>query len=120
MTLNFFRKIPRPSTVILLTLFLSGPVLQAAGQAVWPQDRSDIPADHTVRYGKLPNGLTYAIMPNIEPQNRVSVRLLVKAGSLEETENQRGLAHYLELMAFNGTRDFPSDSMVEYFQRIGM
>lgn len=81
---------------------------------------TDLVPDERANWGKLPNGLTYAIMPNVEPPDRVSMRIYVRAGSLMETEAQRGLAHFLEHMAFNGTRHFPADKMVEYFQRLGM
>ncbi|MCB1087361.1 MAG: insulinase family protein [Verrucomicrobiae bacterium] len=113
---------------VLLT-FLCGllPVLSHA-QATKPapdpvplaQDGSDIPVDPAVTWGVLDNGLRYAILPNSEPPNRVSLRLYVDAGSLMETDSQQGLAHFLEHMAFNGTKEFPAGEMVEYFQRLGM
>lgn len=81
---------------------------------------SDIPVDDAVTWGVLDNGLRYAILPNAEPPNRVSLRLFVDAGSLMETDEQQGLAHFLEHMAFNGTTNFPAGEMVEYFQRLGM
>lgn len=81
---------------------------------------SDIPTDAAVTWGVLENGLRYAILPNEEPPNRVSLRLYVDAGSLMEADNQQGLAHFLEHMAFNGTTNFPAGEMVEYFQRLGM
>lgn len=81
---------------------------------------SDIPADPAVTWGLLPNGMRYAILPNAEPPERVSLRLYVDAGSLMERDDQQGLAHFLEHMAFNGTENFPAGEMVEYFQRLGM
>ncbi len=68
----------------------------------------------------LPNGMVVAVFKNSEPPNRVSMRLLVKRGSVYESESERGLAHFIEHMAFNGTKRFPSGDMVEYFQRLGM
>lgn len=68
----------------------------------------------------LPNGVTVAVFPNSEPPQRVSMRLLVRRGSSCETESERGLAHFIEHMAFNGTKNFPAGDMVEYFQRLGM
>ncbi len=68
----------------------------------------------------LPNGLTVAVYKNAEPPNRVSMRLVVRRGSVYETESEKGLAHFIEHMAFNGTKRFPSGEMVEYFQRLGM
>ena len=85
-----------------------------------PQENSDIPGDSAVTWGLLDNGLRYAVLPNSEPPNRVSLRLYVDAGSLMEADNQQGLAHFLEHMAFNGTKNFPPGEMVEYFQRLGM
>lgn len=84
------------------------------------QETSDIATDSAVTWGVLDNGLRYAILPNVEPPNRVSLRLFVDAGSLMEEDNQQGLAHFLEHMAFNGTTNFPAGEMVEYFQRLGM
>lgn len=83
-------------------------------------ENSDIAADPAVTWGVLENGLRYAILPNAEPPNRVSLRLFVDAGSLMEADNQQGLAHFLEHMAFNGTENFPAGEMIEYFQRLGM
>ncbi len=85
-----------------------------------PQENSDITPDPAVKWGVFENGLRYAILPNEEPPNRVSMRLYVDAGSLMEADNQQGLAHFLEHMAFNGTENFPAGEMVEYFQRLGM
>jgi len=69
---------------------------------------------------KLDNGLTIAVYRNAEPPKRVSMRLLVTRGSAFETERERGIAHFIEHMAFNGTKHFPAGEMVEYFQRLGM
>lgn len=90
-----------------------------AGPPAWPPT-TDLPNDAAVLSGRLPNGVRYAVRPNREPRDRVSIRMLVRAGSLDERDDERGYAHYLEHMAFNGTRRFPADSLVEYFQRQGM
>ena len=87
---------------------------------VLPAESSDLPADPGVHWGRLDNGLTYAVLANREPKGRVSLRLAVRTGSLYENENQRGLAHFLEHMAFNGSTHFPAGTLVEYFQRLGM
>jgi len=86
----------------------------------WAHDTSDIAPDPSVTFGSLDNGIRYAIMPNSEPPKRISMRLFVDAGSLMESEDQLGLAHFIEHMAFNGTKNFPAGEMVEYFQRLGM
>ncbi len=81
---------------------------------------SDLPADPAIKWGKLDNGLRYALLRNPEPQGRISARLAIKVGSVYENENQRGLAHFLEHMAFNGSKHFPAANVVEFFQRLGM
>ena len=82
--------------------------------------RTPLPADPELLIGQLDNGVTYAILPNREPQDRVSLRLLIRAGSLQEQDHERGLAHYLEHMAFRGTENFAAGTLVEYFQNLGM
>lgn len=91
-----------------------------AGPRPWPHENSDLAPDPAVAWGRLDNGVRYVFMPNRDPPGRVSLRLRVDAGSLMEAEPQRGLAHFLEHMAFNGTRHFPAADMVKYFQRLGM
>jgi len=91
-----------------------------ANEADFAHQRSDVEADADVTWGMLENGIRYAIMPNEEPPERVSMRLYIGAGSLMETDSQQGLAHFLEHMAFNGTTHFEPGELVEYFQRIGM
>ena len=66
-----------------------------------------LPMDPAVKVGKLDNGLKYYIRKNVEPKNRAELRLVIKAGSILETEEQRGLAHFMEHMNFNGTKNFP-------------
>jgi zinc protease len=86
----------------------------------WPSELSTIEPDPSLLRGKLANGLRYVLKKNSEPENRVAIFLNVQAGSLNETDSQRGLAHFLEHMMFKGTANFPGDSLVEYFQSIGM
>ena len=88
--------------------------------ADFPHETSDLPADPGVIWGRLDNGLRYALQHNPEPRGRVSARLAIKVGSIYENENQRGLAHFLEHMAFNGSQHFPSANVVEFFQKLGM
>src|SRR6187402_616128 len=86
----------------------------------FPHEASDLKPDPAARFGVLPNGVRYVVYPNKEPQNRASLRLLVLAGSLHENEDQRGLAHFLEHMAFNGSTHYAPGTLVEFFQRMGM
>ena len=94
--------------------------VSAARAEPWPKIASDLPVDPAIRQGTLPNGLRYVIRPNHEPKDRASLRLLVLSGSLEDNENQQGLAHFLEHMAFNGSTHYAPGTLVEYFQRLGM
>ncbi len=102
----------------LALLSLGLPHLRAA--LPFPQDGSDLRPDPAAHFGILPNGLRYLIYPNHEPRDRASLRLLVLSGSLEERDDQRGLAHFLEHMAFNGSAHYPPGTLVEYFQRLGL
>ncbi len=79
-----------------------------------------IPADPAVLIGKLPNGLSYYIRKNTEPKNRAELYLVNKAGSVLENDNQQGLAHFVEHMSFNGTRDFPKNELVNFLQKSGI
>jgi zinc protease len=79
-----------------------------------------LPVDPNVIIGKLPNGLTYYIRQNTLPENRAELYLVNKAGSILETDAQQGLAHFAEHMAFNGTRDFPKNALVNYLQTSGV
>lgn len=79
-----------------------------------------LPMDPAVKVGKLNNGLTYYIRKNVEPKNRAELRLVVKAGSILETEEQRGLAHFMEHMNFNGTKNFPKNELVDFLQKSGI
>ena len=87
---------------------------------VWAQAYSDLSADPAVRYGQLPNGMRYAIMRNATPAGQASVRLRFGAGSLNETDDKRGLAHYLEHLAFNGSTKVPRGEMVRILERLGL
>ena len=86
----------------------------------WPQASSDIAPDAGATYGTLANGLRYIIYPNNEPPKRVSLRLHIAAGSLMEAEDQRGLAHFLEHMVFNGSENYTADELIPRMQRLGI
>lgn len=79
-----------------------------------------LPLDPAVRYGKLPNGFTYYIRHNETPKNRVLLYLVNKAGSILEDEDQRGLAHFMEHMSFNGTKHYPHNQLEDYLQKAGV
>lgn len=79
-----------------------------------------LPVDPAIVRGTLPNGLRYFVRRNEKPQKRAELRLVVRVGSVLEDEDQRGLAHYVEHMAFNGTRRFPKQAIVSFLERSGM
>jgi len=79
-----------------------------------------IPVDPRITVGQLPNGLRYWIRENGEPKNRAELRLVVGAGSVLEDEDQRGLAHVVEHLAFNGTTHFPQQKLIDFMESIGM
>ncbi|MEL6134550.1 MAG: pitrilysin family protein, partial [Bacteroidota bacterium] len=78
-----------------------------------------VPFDPDVRIGTLSNGLKYYIKANQKPENIAELRLAVNAGSLQETEAQLGLAHFMEHMCFNGTKNFPKNEIINYMESIG-
>ncbi|KXH85612.1 M16 family metallopeptidase [Chryseobacterium kwangjuense] len=80
----------------------------------------NIPMDPSVRIGTLPNGMKYYIKKNSLPEKKVDFRLAINAGSILEDENQRGLAHFMEHMNFNGTKNFPDNKLVDFLQSIGV
>src|SRR5471030_1562783 len=79
-----------------------------------------IPVNPLLKVGKLDNGLTYFIQQNSKPEKRVELRLVVKAGSTLEDDDQQGLAHFTEHMAFNGSTHFKRNELVSYLQSIGV
>ena len=88
--------------------------------AVRAQQMPLVPVDKEVRIGKLDNGLTYYIRHNEYPKNQVDFYIAQKVGSILEEDNQRGLAHFLEHMCFNGTKNFPGNSMVKWLESVGV
>ena len=98
----------------------SGDQKQWCQATTWPHEKSDLTPDPSLIFGRLDNGFRYVLMRNHEPKGRVAVYLDIQTGSLYETEEQRGIAHFLEHMVFNGSTHFPAGSLVDYFQSIGM
>ena len=82
--------------------------------------KNNVPIHPSVTIGKLDNGLTYYKHSNKKPENRAEMLLVVNAGSVLETDDQQGLAHFLEHMAFNGTKNFPKQDLVDYLESIGL
>lgn len=96
------------------------PVAGLPSVGTWPQATSDIEADPGVRFGVLPNGMRYALLKNATPPGQASFRLRFDAGSLMESDTQLGLAHFLEHMAFNGSKGIPEGEMVKMLERQGL
>ena len=108
------------SSLALAGLLLTGVVsAQAPQPAPGVNLQQPLPFDAAVRTGTLPNGLKYFIRQNARPEKRVSLRLAVKAGSLFEADDQQGLAHLIEHMAFNGSAHFKPGELVSYFESTG-
>ncbi|MGB3606934.1 MAG: insulinase family protein [Psychroserpens sp.] len=107
----------------MLMLFFVSVTAHAQDTMTKTQDISiseDIPFSEEVKTGVLSNGLTYYIRNNGKPENKVELRLVIKAGSILEDEDQRGLAHFMEHMNFNGTKNFEKNELVDYLQSIGV
>jgi zinc protease len=100
----------------------STPVGAGGPQAAIPPELAldrTLPIDPAVKTGRLPNGLRYFIRENKRPANRVSMRLAVNAGAIQEDPDQRGLAHFIEHMAFNGSEHFKPGELVSFLESIG-
>jgi zinc protease len=101
--------------------FAAGPSLaQTPDPKPWAHENSDIVPDPRVTYGQLSNGLRYALLPNRLPPGAVSVRLAFEFGSLNEADSERGLAHFIEHLAFNGSRHVPEGEMIRKLERLGL
>ena len=100
-------------------IFLAVVAVFAAAFAFTANAQTLLPNDPTVRVGKLDNGLTYYIKHNDKPAQRAEFYLATHVGAIQETPDQDGLAHFLEHMCFNGTKNFPGKSLLEYLQSIG-
>jgi zinc protease len=108
-------------SLLFLVPFVSAlPAPVAAQQPAASELAQQLPLDPAVTVGTLPNGLRYFIRENRWPAQRAELRLAVQAGSVLEADDQLGLAHFVEHMAFNGTAQFPKQELVHYLQSIGM
>ncbi len=103
-----------------LRSYLFVPVLLCAGFPVCASGPAELPLDPQIRIGRLDNGFTYYIRQNRMPENRVEMRLAVNAGSVLEDEDQRGLAHFCEHMAFNGSEHFEKNELISFLQSLGI
>ena len=104
--------------ILFSTILLLSTLLLAAQTNLSLSDQ--LPEDPAVSKGVLDNGMTYYVRSNSEPENRAELMLVVKAGSVDEDDDQQGLAHFCEHMSFNGTKNFPKHELINYFESIGM
>ena len=102
------------SLLSLLLIVMAIPVMVSA------QMMPPVPVDTSVVIGKLPNGLTYYIQHNEYPKGQADFYIAQKVGSMQEEDNQRGLAHFLEHMCFNGTKNFPGNQVVSWLESVGV
>lgn len=86
----------------------------------WAFEASDVPVDEGYRFGLLPNGMRYVIRSNATPKGQALVRMVVNAGSLDEADDERGYAHFVEHMAFNGSTNVPEGEMIKLLERLGL
>jgi zinc protease len=100
--------------------FCAGSAVAAPPSSPWAQVGSDLPADPSVRFGVLPNGMRYAIKHNATPRGGVSVRFRIDAGSLMEHDDEQGVAHLLEHMAFRGSKHVADGDTVKILQGLGL
>jgi zinc protease len=112
----FDRSLIAASFLVLLVVL----VAPADARGRWPHEGSDLKPDATIKFGELPNGFRYAIKPNRNPEGTVTLRLRIAAGSLHENDSERGVAHFLEHMAFNGSQKYPEGEMFRTLQRMGI
>src|SRR5215471_15745762 len=106
------------SFVVLLVIFAGGAA--APAQQVAPSLSDSIPVEREITIGRLPNGVRYYVRANSRPEKRAELRLVVKAGSVLEDDDQQGLAHFVEHMAFNGTAHFPKNDIIKFIESLGM
>ena len=102
---------------LMVVAFILGATSAVMAQA---DPMQPIPADKEIRQGVLPNGLTYYIRHNEKPQGMANFYIVHDVGAAQEDDNKQGLAHFLEHMAFNGTKNYPDKTMIEYLEKIGV
>lgn len=92
----------------------------APARPTWAFEASDVPVDEGYKFGQLPNGMRYVIRSNATPKGQALVRMVVNTGSLDEADGERGFAHFVEHMAFNGSTNVPEGEMVKLLERLGL
>jgi zinc protease len=120
---SFIKYLQNAAAVLLLLLITActtNPANNTDPFAGLGNPSDPIPFIEEVRTGKLSNGLTYFILENTKPENRAYLTIAVDAGSIQEKDDEQGLAHFVEHMAFNGTEHFPKSELIDYLRSLGM
>ena len=133
--LRTMKLVAKLSAVLVSALVLAGAcaVVDAGGRigaqqaeaayvrpAGWANSRSDLPQDKDYTLGVLPNGMRYLILPNRKPPGQVALRMVIAAGSMQESVGQEGIAHFLEHLAFRGTKLFPDGEIQRSLESLGL
>ena len=113
------RSVPLLLALLATACATPAPTAEAPARGA-PGADAPLPLDPAVRTDTLPNGLVYYVRAHDEPKHRAELRLAVDAGSLLEDADQRGLAHFVEHMLFNGTARFEEQALVDFLERTGM
>ncbi|MFN3196389.1 MAG: M16 family metallopeptidase [Chlorobiota bacterium] len=106
--------------LILITVLSVAAISQDLPKMDYKSLTEQMPLRDDIKHGKLDNGLEYFILKNDKPENRVSLRMPVKIGSVDESEVQQGMAHFVEHMCFNGTEDFPKNELINFLEKSGV
>ena len=114
------REATRHSAALILWLAGFGGVAHAGPATPWPQDGSDLKPDPAIAFGALDNGMRYEVQKNAYPPGRISLRFRINVGSRIEQSDERGIAHFLEHMAFRGSAHYPDDSVMKRLAALGL
>jgi zinc protease len=117
---KYLRNLAAFFLLLFITACSTNPAAKIESYAGLGKPTDQIPFMENVRTGKLPNGLTYFILENAKPENRAFLTMAVDAGSVQEQDDEQGLAHFVEHMAFNGTEHFPKSELIDYLRSLGM
>jgi len=123
MVFSTLKSLTAVSLAFLTAISLPATQAKVAGAertAPWNSETSDLKVDESITFGRLSNGMIYAIRPNDTPQNQVIIRMAFDFGSAAEEADEQGLAHFIEHMAFNGTTNVPEGEMVKMLERLGL
>lgn len=110
----------RPLQMVLSIFLVAVGVLASPEDRLWPLETEQLKPDPGIHFGQLETGLRYAVMANKRPEGEAFIQFYVGVGSLDEAEHERGIAHFVEHMAFNGSKNIAEDELVKMLQRLGL